>query len=106
MTAFILRRLVSTVVTFFIVSMIIFLMMHSIPGGPFDGGEMPLPPAVRDKMMAQYGLDQPLYVQYFKYMSGVLRLDFGVPFQAPGETVLSLIGDAWVPSLVLGGWVC
>jgi ABC-type dipeptide/oligopeptide/nickel transport system permease component len=103
MTAFILRRLVSTVVTFFIVSMIIFLMMHSIPGGPFDGGEMPLPPAVRDKMMAQYGLDQPLYVQYFKYMSGVLRLDFGVPFQAPGETVLSLIGDAWVPSLVLGG---
>lgn len=103
MTAFVLRRLVSTVVTFFIVSMIIFLMMHSIPGGPFDGGEMPLPPAVREKMMAQYGLDQPLYVQYFKYMSGVLRLDFGVPFQSPGETVLSLIADAWVPSLVLGG---
>jgi ABC-type dipeptide/oligopeptide/nickel transport system permease component len=103
MTGFILRRLVSAVVTFFIVSMIIFLMMHSIPGGPFDGGEMPLPPAVREKMMAQYGLDQPLYVQYFKYMSGVLRLDFGVPFQSPGETVLSLIADAWVPSLVLGG---
>lgn len=103
MTAFILRRLVSTVVTFFIVSLIIFLMMHSIPGGPFDGGEMPLPDAVREKMMAQYGLDQPLYVQYIKYMSGVLRLDFGVPFQSPGETVLSLIADAWVPSLVLGG---
>lgn len=103
MTAFILRRLVSTIVTFFIVSLIIFLMMHSIPGGPFDGGEMPLPDAVREKMMAQYGLDQPLYVQYIKYMSGVLRLDFGVPFQSPGETVLSLIADAWVPSLVLGG---
>jgi ABC-type dipeptide/oligopeptide/nickel transport system permease component len=103
MTAFILRRLVSTVVTFFVVSLIIFLMMHSIPGGPFDGGEMPLPDAVREKMMAQYGLDQPLYVQYLKYMSGVLRLDFGVPFQSPGETVLSLIADAWVPSLVLGG---
>jgi len=103
MTGFILRRLVSAVVTFFIVSLLIFLMMHSIPGGPFDGGEMPLPDAVREKMMAQYGLDQPLYVQYFKYMSGVLRLDFGVPFQSPGETVLSLIADAWVPSLVLGG---
>lgn len=103
MTGFILRRLLSAIVTFLVVSIIIFLMMHSIPGGPFDGGEMPLPPAVREKMMAQYGLDQPLFVQYLNYMAGVIRLDFGVPFQSPGETVLSLIADAWVPSLVLGG---
>ena len=53
--------------------------------------------------MAQYGLDQPLYVQYLRYMWGVLQLDFGVPFQSPGETVLELLGRAWVPSLVLGG---
>lgn len=103
MTGFILRRLASVLVTFFLVSVIIFVMMHSIEGGPFDGGEMPLPPAVRETMMAQYGLDQPIYVQYFKYMWGVLRLDFGVPFQSPGETVLSFIGNAWVPSLILGG---
>ncbi len=103
MTGFILQRLISVAATFFIVSVIIFLMMHSIPGGPFDGGEMPLPPAVRERMMAQYGLDQPLYVQYFKYMGGVLQGDFGVPFQAPGETVMSLLSQAWIPSLVLGG---
>lgn len=103
MTGFILQRLLSVAATFFIVSVIIFLMMHSIPGGPFDGGEMPLPPAVRERMMAQYGLDQPLYVQYFKYMSGVVQGDFGVPFQAPGETVMSLLAQAWIPSLVLGG---
>jgi ABC-type dipeptide/oligopeptide/nickel transport system permease component len=53
--------------------------------------------------MAQYGLDQPLWEQYLRYMWGVVRLDFGVPFQSPGETVLSLLADAWVPSLVLGG---
>lgn len=103
MTAFILRRLLSIIVTFIVVSIIIFLIMHSIPGGPFDGGEMPLPPAVRERMMAQYGLDQPLYVQYFRYMWGVVQFDFGVPFQAPGETVLSLLSDAWLPSLILGG---
>jgi ABC-type dipeptide/oligopeptide/nickel transport system permease component len=78
-------------------------MMHAIPGGPFDGGEMPLPPEVRAKLNAQYGLDQPLYVQYLRYMWGVLQFDFGIPFQSPGETVLSLLADAWVPSLVLGG---
>jgi ABC-type dipeptide/oligopeptide/nickel transport system permease component len=103
MTGFIIRRLLSISVTFIIVSILIFTMMHAIPGGPFDGGEMPLPPAVREKMMAQFGLDQPVWVQYLKYMSGVIRLDFGVPFQSPGETMFSLLADAWLPSLVLGG---
>lgn len=103
MTGFVLRRLLSVAVTFVVVSMIIFLMMHSIPGGPFDAGEMPLPPEVRERLNAQYGLDQPLYVQYLRYMWGVLQLDFGVPFQSPGETVLTLLADAWLPSLVLGG---
>ncbi len=103
MTGYIIRRLLSVAVTFIIVSIIIFLMMHSIPGGPFDGGEMPLPDAVRQQLNEQYGLDQPLYVQYLRYMWGVVRLDFGIPFQSPGETVLELLGRAWVPSLVLGG---
>lgn len=103
MMGFVLRRLLSVAVTFVVVSLLIFLMMHAIPGGPFDAGEMPLPPEVREKLNAQYGLDQPLYVQYLRYMWGVLQLDFGVPFQSPGETVLSLLADAWLPSLVLGG---
>lgn len=103
MIGFILRRLISVLTTFFVVSIIIFMMMHAIPGGPFDGGDMPVPEAVREKINAQYGLDQPLYVQYARYMWGVLQLDFGVPFQSPGETVLELLGRAWVPSLVLGG---
>ncbi|HVG48618.1 MAG TPA: ABC transporter permease [Rubellimicrobium sp.] len=103
MLLFVLRRVGSVLVTFLVVSILIFGMMHSVQGGPFDAGEMPLPPAVREKLMAQYGLDQPLWEQYLRYMWGVLRLDFGVPFQSPGETVLSLLADAWVPSLVLGG---
>jgi len=103
MIGFILRRLISVLTTFFVVSILIFMMMHAIPGGPFDGGDMPVPEAVREKINAQYGLDQPLYVQYARYMWGVLQLDFGVPFQSPGETVLELLGRAWVPSLVLGG---
>jgi ABC-type dipeptide/oligopeptide/nickel transport system permease component len=103
MTLYILRRLVSILVTFTIVSILIFLMMHAIPGGPFDAQDMPLSEAVRAKLMARLGLDQPLYVQYFKYMWGVLHFDFGVPYQSPGETVLELLARAWPPSLLLGG---
>ena len=103
MLFYIIRRLLSVAVTFFVVSLIIFFVMHAVPGGPFDANEMPVSQAVRDKLMAQLGLDQPLHVQYFNYMAGVLRLDFGVPYQSPGETVLGLLSRAWLPSLVLGG---
>ena len=103
MTGFIIRRTLSMLVTFIVVSIAIFLMMHSIPGGPFDGLEMPLPDNIKAKLMAQLGLDKPLWEQYLRYMWGALRFDFGVPFQSPGETVIGLIAHAWVPSLVLGG---
>ncbi len=103
MIFYVIRRLVSIALTFFVVSVIIFLMMHAVPGGPFDGNDMPVSAAVRDRLMARLGLDQPLWFQYINYMKGVLVLDFGVPYQAPGETVLSLLADAWPPSLILGG---
>ena len=79
MTLFILRRLASIALTFTVVSVIIFLMMHAVPGGPFDGADMPVSDAVKAKLNASLGLDKPLYVQYFRYMWGVLHLDFGVP---------------------------
>jgi ABC-type dipeptide/oligopeptide/nickel transport system permease component len=103
MIFYIIKRLLSIAVTFFIVSVIIFLMMHAVPGGPFDGNDMPVSEAVRNKLMARLGLDQPLHVQYLNYMWGVLQFDFGVPYQSPGETVLTLLAKAWPPSLVLGG---
>src|SRR6185312_4922013 len=103
MLSFIVRRTLSMLVTFIVVSVIIFLMMHAITGGPFDGNEMPLPDNIRARLMAQLGLDQPLYIQYLRYMWGVLHFDFGVPYQSPGETVLGLMAHAWLPSLTLGG---
>jgi ABC-type dipeptide/oligopeptide/nickel transport system permease component len=103
MTRYIFGRLASIMLTFFVVSVIIFLMMHAVPGGPFDGNDMPVSDAVKAKLNASLGLDRPLYVQYFSYMAGVLQFDFGIPFQSPGETVLDLLARAWPPSLLLGG---
>jgi ABC-type dipeptide/oligopeptide/nickel transport system permease component len=103
MTGFIVRRTLSMLVTFIVVSIVIFLMMHSIPGGPFDGYEMPLPDNIKAKLMASLGLDKPMWEQYLRYMWNALHFDFGVPFQSPGETVIGLVAHAWVPSLILGG---
>ena len=103
MIRYIIGRLASILLTFTVVSVIVFLMMHAVPGGPFDGNDMPVSDAVKAKLNASLGLDRPLYVQYFSYMWGVLHLDFGIPFQSPGETVLQLLARAWPPSLILGG---
>lgn len=103
MIRYIIGRLASVALTFFLVSVIVFLMMHSVPGGPFDGNDMPVNDAVKAKLNASLGLDKALHVQYLNYMWGVLHFDFGVPFQSPGETVLQLLARAWPPSLILGG---
>src|SRR5216683_790132 len=90
-------------VVFLIVSILAFVLMHSVPGGPFDETNNPLPPAAKANILRKYGLDRPLYEQYFNYMGSALRGDFGISFQSPTETVTQLIARAWPTSMQLGG---
>lgn len=103
MARYILGRLAGLVLVLAIVSVVIFFLMHAIPGGPFDEDKMPLPPAAKANFLRKYGLDQPVYIQYLRYMGNALRGDFGVPFQSPTETVAGLIGRTWPVSIKLGG---
>lgn len=103
MARYILGRLAGIALVLVLVSIMIFFLMHAIPGGPFDEEKMPLPPAAKANYLRKYGLDQPVYVQYLRYMGNALRGDFGIPFQSPSETVGGLIGRAWPVSIRLGG---
>lgn len=95
-------RLLSLVFVLLAVSLITFVLMHSVKGGPFDVGERPLPPATREAMERKFGLDQPLWRQYITYLNNVVHLDFGVPNKYPNETVTSLIARTWPTTLRLG----
>lgn len=103
MVAYIINRLFGLVLVFFIVSIVAFLLMHSVPGGPFDEDNMPLSPQAKANILAKYGLDQPIHVQYFKYMSKALQGDFGTSFENPDSTVAEIIGQVWPKSIQLGG---
>jgi peptide/nickel transport system permease protein len=96
-------RLVGIVVVFLIVSILAFVLMHSVPGGPFDEEKAPLPPAAKENILRKYGLDKPLYEQYLLYMSNAVRGDFGISFQSPTESVTQLISRTWPVSIMLGG---
>jgi ABC-type dipeptide/oligopeptide/nickel transport system permease component len=100
---YILGRVLGLVFVLFAVSVIAFLLMHAVPGGPFAPDEKGrLPAVVREAQLRKYGLDQPLYIQYVKYISHAVRGDFGVPFQSPTETVTGLIGRAWPTTIKIG----
>ncbi len=103
MVRYILGRLGALLIVLLLVSIMAFTLMHSVPGGPFDEAQMPLPPAAKANILAKYGLDKPLWEQYFRYMSNALRGDFGISFSSPSDTVIGLISRTWPVSIALGG---
>lgn len=102
MLRYVLTRLVGLAGVLLVVSIVTFLLMHSIPGGPFDEGQMPLSVEARAAIARKYNLDKPLHEQYLSYMGAALRLDFGIPYQSPGETVTQLIARTWPVTAHLG----
>ncbi|MCX6079404.1 MAG: ABC transporter permease [Chloroflexi bacterium] len=105
MGRYILGRLGGLLIAFVLVSMITFLLMHAVPGGPFDETKQPLPPAAKANILRKYGLDKSIGEQYLRYMWNAVHLDFGIPFQSPTETVTGLIARVWPPTLQLAGVV-
>jgi ABC-type dipeptide/oligopeptide/nickel transport system permease component len=101
MVRYVLGRLAGLALALVFVTMITFLLMHSVPGGPFDELKQPLPPAAKANILRKYGLDRPIYEQYARYMWSALHLDFGIPYQSPTETVTGLIARVWPPTLEL-----
>src|SRR5215468_5379038 len=85
MYTFILRRVLWSIPVLIFVSLITFVLMHSIPGGPWDANHGARPVSVRtqDELKLKYGLDQPIIVQYLSYIGGALKGDLGISYDDP-----------------------
>lgn len=99
----VMRRLLLMIPTLWIIGTITFFMMRLAPGGPFLA-EREIPEAVRTQLEAKYGLDQPLHVQYFRFLGNAIRLDFGPSYRFSQQQVSEIIRDSFPVSLELGGW--
>lgn len=99
--SFIARRLLSAIPTLAFIVALSFLLTRLAPGGPFDE-EQALPPEIRANLEAAYGLDQPITVQFGRYVSGLLRGDFGPSFKFRDFTVTELIASGLPVSLTIG----
>jgi oligopeptide transport system permease protein len=96
-----LRRLLGAIPTLFLVIALAFLLVHAAPGGPFDD-ERVLPAEIEANIAAAYHLDEPLPMQFLRYLGGLLRGDFGPSYSYRDYTVSELIGRSFPVSLQLG----
>ena len=101
MGRYILRRLISMLITLVFVASITFFLMHAVPGGPFQS-EKALPEAVIRALNEKYHLDDPLWKQYLDYMRGVFTFQLGPSFRRVGTTVNDLIIAGFPYSAKLG----
>ena len=101
MGSYALRRILGLIPTLLIITTLSFFVIRLAPGGPFDE-EQSLPVEIRANLNAAYGLDQPVGVQYLRYLRGVLHGDFGPSFKFKDFSVTELIRQGLPVSLTLG----
>ncbi|WP_458190586.1 ABC transporter permease [Haladaptatus sp. NG-WS-4] len=121
-TSFVIRRTLQLVVTLWAVGTVLFGLFRLMPGDPTSYVvSSQMTQEARQKIIASYGLDQPLHIQYIKFLENLLMLDFGQSFHSnrpvtdviatylPNTLVLMLTAfiSAYVIGITLGvlsGW--
>ncbi len=97
----IVQRFLEALLVLIGVALLIFFMLRIVPGNPIAVlmGEH-VNTAVIERMTAELGLDQPVHVQFFRYLSGALHGDFGTSYSM-GKPVSELMSDAFGNTLIL-----
>ncbi|MBE0686001.1 MAG: ABC transporter permease [Anaerolineaceae bacterium] len=101
MLKYLLKRFLMMLITLFMIITATFFLMRAIPGGPFSFDRV-LPPSVKEALEAKYNLDKPVIEQYFDYLHGIIRFDFGPSYVYFGQTVNEMMADGWPASSKLG----
>jgi oligopeptide transport system permease protein len=95
------RRILWIIPVLFTVSVLTFVLMHSVPGGPWDQDKA-LPAAVVTRLNAEYGLDKPLVEQYVQWAGGFLQGDLGPSYRFQDRRVNDIVGDGLMTTIQLG----
>mgnify|MGYP005767665865 FL=1 len=95
-----LKRIAYGVVTLFVLVSLTFFMQQLLPGDPFIGDKN-LPEATMEALYAKYGLDKPVWMQYFIYLGNCLHGDLGVSLQNHRD-ITTIIAESFVVSFDVG----
>lgn len=101
MLNYILKRVLSGVVTVWFIATATFIAMHAVPGDPLSS-EKEVSPEIRQNLEKKYGLDKPVITQYFIYLGNMLKGDFGISFTQQNRKVNDIIREHFPVSAILG----
>jgi oligopeptide transport system permease protein len=101
MTKYIIRRLLGMIPTLLVIITISFFIIRIAPGGPFDT-ERALPEQVLQNIQEKYHLNEPLLVQYGRYLFDIVRGDLGPSFRYQDHDVNFYIFSSLPNSILLG----
>lgn len=101
MGKYILKKLIFLIITLLLASFVIFLIFELVPGDPVLNklGTRATPESI-EALTIKWGLDKPFIVRYFRFLSGIFTLDFGVSFTY-GMSVSTLLGEKLVINFTL-----
>lgn len=104
MTAYLIRRFLQAVVVVWLVTVITFLLLKALPGGPVRAilGTRAGDTALVNALTHQLGFDKPIWYQYWHWLDGLLHWNFGFSYQQ-NQTVAALLGERLPRTLLLAG---
>lgn len=100
MFRYVMKRIMYMFITLFVVISVTFFLIRLLPGTPFN--EQKLGAEQIAKLEAQYGLDDPVPVQYVRYVTGVFQGKLGVSFKQANQKVEDIVAIRIGPSAMLG----
>src|SRR5947209_426399 len=105
MVQFFVKRFIGLIFVVISVTFITFILGYFAPGDPIKAllGQR-FDPVIYAQLRHQYGLDLPWYQQYFNFLVGLFRLDFGYSFHYQGRAVSDILATGVPPSTELGTW--
>src|SRR5579863_8668716 len=98
---YLVKKGIILLLSLFLVTTMTFFLMHSIPGDPFVQDKA-IPEEVLRALHKHYGLDQPLFSQFIKYLDGVVHFELGPSFKYEGRSVNEIIREGFPVSFCLG----
>ena len=103
MKKYTIKRVITSLFTLLAILLVLFILMQLMPGSPFNDEK--LNADQKAALYAKYGLDQPIIVQFFKYVGNMLRGDLGVSYNISKNTPISQLIQSRLPiSIRIGGF--
>jgi len=113
MTRYVLRRLLIALPALLLISVVVYAILALAPGDPIGqlAGGSDIPPEVRANLRQQFGLDDPVYVRYLKWLTNIVLGDWGYSFASRSPalglisqrlpTTLEVVGTAYLVAVVI-----